>query len=170
MARVLEVVQMSEEMVSRDNRRFKTIGVIPVTEENEPISTQRVHKRNIWNRQPLDGEWNPYYDRIKVGSKILGDIVTLPTKTYYIENDRGRYVDKNGQRYNRVQFKTYVVFEDDNAEQMRRNDGLDPDQSPEETRMYGTYITDIEVEPIIETMSEDIFEQDQPESERQQQQ
>lgn len=145
--RVLKVVQVGEEQESKDERRFKTIGVIP-DEQEGVISTHRIHKRNIWNRGPLGGEYHPYYENIQEGSRILGRIETLPTKEYYIPNDRGRFVTPDGQRVNKATTKTYIPFEDETAEQMRRNDGLDPQQSAQDSRQIGTYITDIEVTPL----------------------
>lgn len=149
---VLEVVSVTDEMEARDGRRFKTIGVIPFTKPTDPISTTRVHKRNVWSGQPLGGELNPYYDKIKPGVKIRGKIVHMNTKEYYIPNERGRYVctsgEFEGQRFNKANTKTYVTLEDETAEQLRRNDGLDPRQTAEESAQYGVSITDIEVRPL----------------------
>lgn len=150
---VLEVVSVSEERTSIDNRKFKTIGVIPADmEEGGLISTRDIHKRNIWNRQPLGGDEHPYYNKIKVGSRILGKIVTLPTKPYYIPNDRGKYVDGEGNHYNIATYKTYIPFQDDTAESMRRNEGLDPTQTAEESAQYPSNMTvdvigELEIDP-----------------------
>lgn len=156
---ILEVVMVSDEQTARDGRHFKTIGVIPETSEDEPISTTRMHKRNVWESQPLGGDPNPFYDKIREGAKIRGKIVTMDTVPYYIPNTRGRYVctggEYEGERFNRADTKTYVPLEDETAKQLLRNDGLDPDQTPEERRQYGASITDIPVRLLTPEEMED---------------
>lgn len=168
---VLEVVFVSEERESIDNRLFRTIGVVPADQaESGVINPTNMHKRNIWNRAPLGGPEHPYYEKIKEGSKILGNIVTIPTKEYYIPNTRGKFVDEKGDHFNRVKYKTYVVFPDETAENARKNDGLDPNQSPEESAQYPSSLTvdvigEMKIDPNVGGPSPERDKKDLPEEE-----
>jgi len=151
---VLEVVEVGEEQIAIDSRKFRTIGVVPSRGDDEPVSTSRMHKVNVWNRQPVGGSFNPYYDKIREGTKISGQVVTADTVPYYIPNNRGKYIctsgEFEGERFNKATVKTYVVLEDQTLKQLLRNDGLSPDQSAEERSRYGVSITDIEVRLLTE--------------------
>ena len=132
----LKVVEMSEEQLSTsefmDDRHYRTIYVVPVDEDDGgAISTAKPHGRNIWNRQPMNGRPNPFYDAIvaameKNGQAIIkGRIETVQTNPYYIESEQGKFEHpKTGKPANKATEKTYVLFEDETADRFLRNDNL----------------------------------------------
>lgn len=122
---ILRVTNVSEEKTAKDDRHYKVITVVPEGQNDGVISTMSGHKRVIWDQQPMDGDKNHYYNKIQEGSKIKGRIETVATEPYYIESENGRFTHpETGNPANKVNQKTYVLFEDETVDRFLQNDEL----------------------------------------------
>jgi|SRR5690625_2879868 len=133
---VLQIVDISEVRVSKDDRNYRLVGFIPV-DNSGILSNQRIRRRNIWEEGPFNSPGDTIYpmlDKIeedlmngRPGAKVYGTIETCAVEEYFIENPMGKFIHPDtGEPANRVDQYTGVVFESETIEQQARSSGLTP--------------------------------------------
>lgn len=125
---LLQVSEILEEKTSTDGRHYRVVRFQKVTPAGV-FSNAKPRTRVLWEEGPMgsagDALYAPIKDgRVKVGSKVLGSIETIPVNEYFIENENGKYEHpETGHPANKGDQFTGVVFEDETIEQRARNQG-----------------------------------------------
>lgn len=103
-----------------DSRSYNNITfaqpLMYVDEEGEVITRTAVKQATqaVFNYNFLDGKLNPLFGQLQVGSKVAGDIVTVPTDEYTIPERRNGQLTGNQVTLSKDTF--LVLGDSDSAE------------------------------------------------------
>lgn len=136
----LEINSLSNVKVSSDNRKYMTVG-FQVYNDEDILSNAKERRRNIWQTGPNNSAGDAIFNhlvmendegtlvpkRSMIGKRVYGTIETIPTKPYYIPSPYGKFEDpETGEKANKVEQFTAVLFEGENIKSAARSQDVIP--------------------------------------------
>lgn len=131
MLEIKEVISQNKsgnELVSKDNRRYK---IIRFQEEPEMrngkkvISNQPLRTRVVWEEGPNGSAGDSLFDQAEKGALVPGTIKTVGVEDYFIPSENGND-EHQGERGNWVNQFTTPVFDHENIFQLAYRNNRTP--------------------------------------------